>query len=77
MGGVRIEREGGFEMGALDTGHQVLFQARVDCDALDKPRLAFVLADEVGAEASADLLGEFIRIFCYWSIVGECLQDER
>ena len=73
MGGVRVEREGGFEMGALDTGHQVLFQARVDSDALDKTRLAFVLADEVGAEAAADLLGEFVWIFCHWRIVGECL----
>ena len=54
-----------------------MLKARIDGDALDETGLGFVLADEVGAEAAADLLGEFIRVFCDRGIVCERLQNER
>ena len=71
LSGIWIEGESGFKMGALDAGHQSLFEARSDGDAFDEAGFGLVLADEISSEAAADLFGEFIGVFCNGSVVGE------
>ena len=77
LGGVGVEGEGGFEVGALDAGDEVLLEAGVEGDGFDEAGFGFVLGDEVGAEAAADLFGEFVRVFRDRGVVGDGLEDER
>ena len=75
LGGLGVEGERGLEMGTLDAGDEGLLEARVEGDGFDEAGLGFVLGDEIGAEAFADLLGEFVGIFGDGGVVGEGLED--
>jgi len=53
-----------------------LLHAGIECDGFDLAGLGFVLGNEIGAEALADLLGEFVGVFGDGGVVGDGFEDE-
>ena len=65
------------EVRALNAVDEGLFQSGVDCDRFDQTGFGFVLSDEIRAESSADLFGEFVGIFGDRGEVRNGFENER
>ena len=77
LSGLRVECEGRLEMRALDACDEGLLKARIERNRFDEARLGFVLGDEIGAEALADLLGEFVGVFRDGGVISDGFENER
>ena len=75
LSSLRIDAEEHFEVRALDSGGEVLFESRVESDGFDNSRFGLVGWGEVDSEPAADLLGELVGVFINGSKVSDSLKD--
>ena len=63
-------------MRALDAGDEGLLEAGIERDGFDEAGFGLVLGDEIGAQALADLLGEFVGVFRNGGVIGDRFENE-